>query len=563
MSGGWRGLGDTFTPLIINRAQRQPDSCGAPGKIAAPSAGRYLRISIAIAFVVSLVSLLSNHAGAAERLALLIGNAGYAEAVGPLRNPINDVKKIDATLTSIGFKVTTIVDADYATMQKAINNHIKLVRSAGEGAISFFYFSGHGAADVDNGLNYLIPIDVKSPDAAYVWKNSIEMKTDITDKLSTQAPAATHYVIFDACRTELELKLAGRKAFDINGKGFVTITSASGMLIAFATAPRRTASDLGEGIGQYARILSEELVVPGRESVVTFRAAHLRVREAIAQSPWITDAGVPLVYFAGPPSVPDKPGVATVPPNTAEQERAAFDRERASSRAVIQATLNQVGEAGILSGGLFHLDKKWSKGTVDMCFYNGSRELRSHVARVARQWTLYGNIDFNFGDVSDPRMCIASEDTSDVRITFAMDGNWSYLGTDHAHAAPGRPTLSLHTLRDVPKPMLDTGTHDREILHEFGHVLGFDHPFKAATAKCDAEFDWAYINKYFGGDWFKHNLESVDATPTVVGAFDKWSVMNYDLPDKFFIRGRDSRCFMEPLKELSLRDKLAMVAAYK
>src|SRR5262249_5332450 len=43
-------------------------------------------------------------------------------------------------------------------MDVAIKRFVGEVRSKGKGAISFFYYSGHGAASPDTQVNYLIPV---------------------------------------------------------------------------------------------------------------------------------------------------------------------------------------------------------------------------------------------------------------------------------------------------------------------------------------------------------------------------------------------------------------------
>ena len=48
----------------------------------------------------------------ALRHALVVGNAAYAEA--PLRNPVNDARAMAAMLERLGFRVTTLLDADRA-----------------------------------------------------------------------------------------------------------------------------------------------------------------------------------------------------------------------------------------------------------------------------------------------------------------------------------------------------------------------------------------------------------------------------------------------------------------
>jgi hypothetical protein len=61
-------------------------------------------------FLVLCLVLLAPLATAPEpaRLALLIGNQGYTQKVGPLENPHHDVDLVAASLTKVGFKVTIL-----------------------------------------------------------------------------------------------------------------------------------------------------------------------------------------------------------------------------------------------------------------------------------------------------------------------------------------------------------------------------------------------------------------------------------------------------------------------
>jgi len=236
---------------------------------------------------------------AEPRLALLIGNQGYADKVGPLKNPHNDIGLVGKALESLGFKVTYLRDADFATMSKAIKKHAGQVRTAGKGTVDFVYYSGHGAADATTQRNFVIPIDVKDADTVDLWENSIDLKKDVVDELATQAPNAVHYVVFDACRNELQLKANGNKALGAGDKGFLPVADTSGLLIAYATAPSKTASDVGDSAGPYARALAEELVKPGIEAVMMFRSVQLRVKKEVEQDPWLSFPTLPAVYLAG------------------------------------------------------------------------------------------------------------------------------------------------------------------------------------------------------------------------------------------------------------------------
>ena len=59
-------------------------------------------------------------------------------------------------------------------------------------------------------------------------------------------------------------------------------------MIAYATAPGKTASDIGDGGGVYAKTLADEIVQPGVESVMMFRNVQLKVKQAIGQDPWLS-----------------------------------------------------------------------------------------------------------------------------------------------------------------------------------------------------------------------------------------------------------------------------------
>jgi caspase domain-containing protein len=234
---------------------------------------------------------------AEERIALLVGNQAYKESVGALRNPHNDVALIAGTLDRLGFKVTIIKDAGYKSIDTAFKTHIQKVRRAGKDTISFFYYSGHGASDPETRINYLIPIDVESADDANLWTNSFELN-DIVSKLREQAPEATHYVVFDACRDELRLTRQGNKALGAE-KGFTPVGTVTGVMIAYATAPGRTASDVGQRAGPYATALAEEMSKPGVEAVTMFRNVQLKVKRTIGQDPWLSFPTLPPVYLAG------------------------------------------------------------------------------------------------------------------------------------------------------------------------------------------------------------------------------------------------------------------------
>jgi hypothetical protein len=293
-----------------------------------------------LAILCLLSMLLASVANAQARIALLIGNQRYSAKVGPLNNPHSDILLVGAALKAVGFTVTEINDADYRTTDAAIKRHIAAVRREGQGAISFVYYSGHGAADPDTKINYLIPVDVASADDEELWNYSINLNT-LVENLRAQAPGATHYVVFDACRNELNLTRRGQKA--LTEKGFVPMAYTPGVMVAYATAPGRTASDTGTGGGTYAKALADEIMKPGVDSMLVFSRVARRVQHEIGQDPFLSASTMPEIYFAGAANSATPSPAPQV--SRSELERAWEFIKETDDQARLEAFIRQFGES--------------------------------------------------------------------------------------------------------------------------------------------------------------------------------------------------------------------------
>jgi hypothetical protein len=291
--------------------------------------------------MVAIAVLFACFAAQAEtRLALLIGNQDYAAKVGPLKNPLHDIELVGASLAKLGFAVTKLPNANKAQMDEAIRRYADQLRRAGPDAIGFFYYSGHGAANPETNVNYLIPVDLDSADSDALWYRSVEQPF-VIELLSQRARNATHFVVFDACRNELNLSGEAAKALGAD-KGFVPVGDVSGILIAHATAPKRTAADTG----QFARILSEELTKPGVEAFQVFREVQLRAKEAMKQEPWMSLNYIPRLYLAGKavePAPQPAPLAQPIPPLSEAAEAWRILRE-SGSEAELEAFIKRFGE---------------------------------------------------------------------------------------------------------------------------------------------------------------------------------------------------------------------------
>lgn len=208
---------------------------------------------------------------AETRLALVIGNAGYAPAVGPLVNPVNDAHLIAKALRDRGFVVTERDNATRLEMQAALRAYARQLANAGPGAIGFMYYSGHGVANPEDGRNYLIPVDATTAADASLWDQSVQLQQDIIDRVAQGAPQAVNVIVLDACRNELRLPANGKGVGD-GEKGLKRIIEQPSLMIAFSTAPGAKAADRDEtnATGPYATELARQLALPGQDLVNMF-----------------------------------------------------------------------------------------------------------------------------------------------------------------------------------------------------------------------------------------------------------------------------------------------------
>lgn len=255
----------------------------------------FFPISRKMIFSIAALVVYTSAALAEERLALLIGNQEYSNAVGGrLKNPFNDVALVQKALEQDGFKIKTVKDATFVDIQREVTNFSYRVAEGGKDAIAFFYYSGHGLARSNDHVNFLIPVNAKDPADENFWYESIPMDFVIST-LRGNAPMASLFIIFDACRNELRLPTKGLN------KGFVPELPRSGTFIAFSTSPNESASDSGETSGPYALALASELQRRGQDHLSVFQ----NVREKVffgthnQQTPTETGQLLGRVYFAG------------------------------------------------------------------------------------------------------------------------------------------------------------------------------------------------------------------------------------------------------------------------
>jgi formylglycine-generating enzyme required for sulfatase activity len=241
-----------------------------------------------------------------RRIALVIGNSAYIAY--PLKNPANDAHVMAKTLRHLGFEVEEKVDLNYVAMNEAVEQFGHQLKAGGVG---LFYYAGHGMQV--QGSNYLIPVDARINSENEVRYKAVD--AGLVLSFMELARNDVNIVIMDACRDN---------PFSTKGRGgphgLTTMEAPSGTIIAYATAPGKTASD-GDGRdnGLYTAELVQVMETPGLKVEDVFKRVLKGVREKSdnAQIPWVATSFEGDFYFTSPVGStepkPDPPPSTPVP----------------------------------------------------------------------------------------------------------------------------------------------------------------------------------------------------------------------------------------------------------
>lgn len=238
---------------------------------------------------------------AADRVALVIGNGSYTH-VPALPNPRNDAVAITAKLTEMGFAVETAVDSNLADMRAAIQKFGD--RAVGAEKALIFY-AGHGIQVA--GTNYLLPTDTRLSSSADLATAALSVN-ELFDQLNRARPE-TAIMILDACRDNPFASSLGvsQGLASGNASAFTQRPNASGVLIAFASAPGSVALDGVNGNSPYTTALLQWIDRPGIELATMFRRVRTTVLDLTngTQVPWVEEALTRDVFLTPPaPAAP-------------------------------------------------------------------------------------------------------------------------------------------------------------------------------------------------------------------------------------------------------------------
>jgi len=289
--------------------------------------------------------------GGEQRLALLIGNAAYDNR--PLANPINDVRAMARALNDVGFSVKVRTNLTRSQMRAEIRRFGDELRD--KGGVGLFFYAGHGVQV--NGRNYLIPV-----------KSDVRREHEVEDEaldanfvISTMesAKAQINIVILDACRDN-----PFSASFRSSQGGLAPMSTPSGSIIAYATAPGQTAADGSGDNGLYTKHLVEQIGVPGQSILDMF----INVRNGVQresggrQTPWeLSSLTIPFQFRPGTAAAAASGGAsqadidravrAALSKREAEDAARRADQQSEIERAVLAALRKREEEQAAAKAG--------------------------------------------------------------------------------------------------------------------------------------------------------------------------------------------------------------------
>ena len=222
---------------------------------------------------------------AEKRVALVIGNSAYQTA--SLRNPVNDARAISAALRKMNFQVISIENATHQKMNMALDEFARAIK--GEGVALVFY-AGHGVQVKD--ANYLLPVN----NAEITSETDLPFKAlqleQVLAKME-EAKSRVNIVILDACRDNPMRSMRSGKG------GLAVVDAPAGTVIAFATAPGKTAADGVGNNGLYTSHLLKQISTPNQKIEDVLKNTRKAVAGASnnSQIPWDSSSLTGDFYF--------------------------------------------------------------------------------------------------------------------------------------------------------------------------------------------------------------------------------------------------------------------------
>jgi hypothetical protein len=256
---------------------------------------------------IAALSLGAMPAGAATRVALVIGNSAY-QNVSALPNPVNDASDVSNSLKRLGFEVRTLTNANFDSMRRALIGFGQQARGA---EFAVIFFAGHGLQIA--GENWLIPIDAQLVSDVDVANEAIGLQS-LTRTVSSTTRLGL--VILDACRNNPFWSKMRRTNMtrDVE-RGFARAEPIDNVLVAYSARDGTTARDGSGRNSPFTSSLLRNIETPGLDIRFLFASVRddVMAETKREQQPFIYGSLSKDFVYLKMPAEPPKPGAAATP----------------------------------------------------------------------------------------------------------------------------------------------------------------------------------------------------------------------------------------------------------
>jgi len=239
-----------------------------------------IRVPLFALLVLSIAPILPSAGMAADRFALVIGNAKYPDAEAPLKEPINDARDIADELKRDSFTVEVGENLTGDGMRKAFDRlygHVK------PGSIALIFFSGYGVQS--NRQSYLIPVDAQIWTEPDVRRDGLSLEMVLSE--INNRGAGVKIALIDASRRN-----PFERRFRSFSAGLAPVIAPNGTLVMYSAALSSVISDNGGDHSLFVQELLKEIRVPDLMAEETLNRTRVGVTRASRseQVPWISSS---------------------------------------------------------------------------------------------------------------------------------------------------------------------------------------------------------------------------------------------------------------------------------
>jgi hypothetical protein len=237
-----------------------------------------MRLALLLILIFSVASAAPS--AAADRFALVIGNAKYPDAEAPLKEPINDARDVADELKRDGFTVDIGENLTGDGMRRAFD---KLYGRIKPGSIALIFFSGFGVQS--SRQSYMIPVDAQIWTEADVRRDGLSLETALGEINSRGA--GVKIALVDASRRN-----PFERRFRSFSAGLAPVIAPNGTLVMYSAALSSVISDNGGDHSLFVQELLKEIRVPDLMAEETLNRTRVGVTRASRseQVPWISSS---------------------------------------------------------------------------------------------------------------------------------------------------------------------------------------------------------------------------------------------------------------------------------